>query len=159
MRKGLWNAEFLLQLEERKEEGYFGISCEVLQLQGNSFPTSSIKKGPPSLLSCYQPSTHTGSLPKSNSKDLLSILFLPHPIPTLTTAARQRLTAESVRCLRARMYMFICKHRYAWPRKYMPQRRPKSKSHYLGVGNSMCLPKRAEAAAHLCRPEGQCTPV
>ena len=69
------------ETKERREEGYFWINCEVLDLQGNSLPTSSIKKGPPSLLSCYLPPTPIGSLPKSNAMDLFSILFLPRGIP------------------------------------------------------------------------------
>lgn len=70
------------ETKERKEEGYFWINCEVLHLQGNCLPTSSIKKGPPSLLSCYLPPTPTGSLPKSKATDRFSSLFLPRGIPS-----------------------------------------------------------------------------
>lgn len=53
--KGLGSAELLIQIEEENRKDYFRNSFESLHLQGNSSPTSSVEKGPHSLLTCYQP--------------------------------------------------------------------------------------------------------
>lgn len=71
-----------VRLKKGKGEVYFGIGCEMPHLQRKSFPTSSIKKSPTSLLSCYQPHTLTGSLLRSNCKDLFSVPSLPYVVPT-----------------------------------------------------------------------------
>ena len=133
-----------------------GINCKILHLPGNSFPTSSVKTGPSSLLSYYQPHTLTGSLPESNSKDLSSILFLPHPVTTQPLQSgkgpRQSLCTACVH-----LHHVIHKHRYPGPHTNTLSRGG-SRTNLITWALFVPPHKGRSSRAHMCRPETLLTP-
>lgn len=132
-----------VRLKKGKGEVYFGIGCEMLHLQRKSFPTSSIKKSPTSLLSRYQPHTLTGSLLRSNCRDLFSVPSLPYVVPTPSHCKQDKgrplcPCVHRCACLYTQAHTCMNGHTNRLPNGG-------TNTSLLVWGNSTCVSKEAEA--------------
>ena len=138
--KGLWSAEFQVQVEERKEEGYFWISCEIFHLQGNSFPASSIKKRPFGLMS-VSPSPWQEAHWRATAR-IHSFLTTSHRYPKHGSQGKIRLQSLSTAYGHLCTFIYANIDTHAWPHKHAPQWWHKNKSHCLGGQQHYASPGR-----------------